>query len=105
VLLGQPGEVDAAAVDARRRSGLQAAHPQLQLAQARGQSQRGRIARAAARVALQADVNPAAKEGADGEHHRAGAKFDAALGDHAGCTVAFHEKVGGLLLKNLQVRL
>ena len=49
VLLAQSREIDAAAVDARRRAGLQAADAQGKLAQPRGQTIRGRIAGAAAR--------------------------------------------------------
>ena len=44
----EPGEIDGAAVDARRRAGLQAPDRQLQLAQPRGERERRRVAGAAA---------------------------------------------------------
>ena len=49
-----------------------------QLAQPRGQRERGRIARAAAGMAFEAHVDAAAEEGADGEHDAARGKLDAA---------------------------
>jgi hypothetical protein len=48
-LLGAPGEVDAAAVEARRRAGLQAALRQLQFLQPGRQADRRRVAGAAGR--------------------------------------------------------
>ena len=105
VLFAQFGVVDAAAVDARRRAGLQPADPQRQLPQSRRQSIRGRIAGAAARMALHADVDPAAEKGADGEYDVAGEKFDAALRDAALDSIAPHLQIGNLLLEQLQVRL
>ena len=103
VLFAQFGVVDAAAVDARRRAGLQPSDPQRQFPQSRRQSIRGRIAGAPARMALQADVDLAAEEGADGEYDVAGAEFDAALRDAAHDSIAPHHQVGDLLLEQLQV--
>ncbi len=93
VLLAQPRVVDAAAVDARRRAGLQPPDLERQLAQPRGERERGRIAGAAAGVALESDVNAAAEERAHGEHHVARGKLDAAQGDAADDAVSL-ERAG-----------
>ena len=60
---------------------------------------------AAARVALHADVNPAAEKSTHGQHDRRGAKFDAALRHHTHGAPALDRQVGGFLLENLQVGL
>ncbi len=105
MLLAQTRVVDAAAIDARRRAGLQPADLERQLAQPRGESERGRIAGAAAGVAFEADVNAAAEERADGQHDAARGKLDAAQGDAADDAVIRQAQVGDLLLEEPQVRL
>jgi len=81
-LLGQAGlVVDAAAVDARRRAGLEPVHRERTLAQALRQRGRGRVAGAAAGIVHQPDVDPAGQEGAGGQHHRARIEAQAALGE------------------------
>jgi hypothetical protein len=87
-LHGHHREIDAAAVEARRRAGLQAAGRQLQLAQARGQADAGGIAHAAGLVVVEADVDQAGEEGAGGQHHGFGLEAQAELGDGAGDAVA-----------------
>jgi hypothetical protein len=62
--------VERAAVDARRRAGLEPVDHERTLAQARGQGGRRRIAGAPAGVLGFADVDLAGEEGAGGQHHR-----------------------------------
>ena len=83
-LRGHHREIDAAAVDARRRAGLQAPDAQRQLAQARSQALRRRIAGAAAGILIEPDMDAPAQECADGQHHRASLERDAGDGDDAG---------------------
>jgi hypothetical protein len=104
-LLGHHGKIDAAAVDARRRAGLQAALRQLQFLQARGQRDRRRVAGAACRVVLQADVDLPVEESTGGQHHGAGQELQADLGDGADHAVALHHQVVDRLLEQPQVRL
>ena len=104
-LLGALGKVDAAAVDARRRAGLQPALRQLQLLQPRRQAHRRRVAGAAGGVVLQADVHPAVEEGAGGQHHRLAAEGDARLRDRAHHAVALDHQVVHRLLEQPQVGL
>ena len=101
----QSGVVDAAAVDARRRAGLEPADAQRQRAQLLGEPVRRRVAGPAARVLLEPDVDAAAEEGADREHHGARAEFDARLRDHARHPAALEAQVGDFLLEQRQVRL
>ena len=62
------GVVERAAVEARRRAGLEAPDRERHLAQARGQRVRGRIADTPSLRAFEADVDAPAEEGADGQH-------------------------------------
>ena len=62
------GVVERAAVEARRRAGLEAPDRERQLAQARGKRVRRRIADATALATLEADVDATAEEGADRQH-------------------------------------
>ncbi len=101
----QHREVDGAPVDAGRRAGLQAPLRQLQFFQARRQRHRRRIARAAASVIVQADVNLAVEEGPGREHHRACAKPHADLGDGTDHAIALHQQIFHGLLEQHQVRL
>ena len=91
-------EVDGAAVDARRRAGLQAALRQLQLLQPRRQRDRRRIAGPAGLVVVQPDVDAAVQEGAGRQHHGARAEANAHLRHGADHAVALdHQVVHGLL--------
>ncbi len=65
------GVVERAAVEARRRAGLQAPDPERQLAQARREAVRRRVPDASAFAALEPDVHASAEEGADRQHDRA----------------------------------
>ena len=98
-------EVDAAAVDARRGAGLQAADAQVQIAQAGRQAIGRRIAGPAARMTFQSDVDLAAEKRAHGEDDAAGPEFDAAPGEAAHRASAFDEQVGNLLLEQRQMGL
>jgi hypothetical protein len=101
----QAGVVDAATVDARRRAGLEPAHAQRQRAQLLGEPVRRRIARPPARLLLEPDVDAAAEEGADRQHHGARGELDARLRDHARHPAAVEQQVGDFLLEQRQVRL
>src|SRR6185312_11804080 len=105
VLFLQAREVDAAAVDARRRAGLQPVGRQRQLAQPRSQRAGWRVTGAAAGVLGGADMDLAGEEGARREHYGPGAEGNAHLRHHAGCTAAFHDQVVHRLLEQVQVRL
>src|SRR5690606_23193851 len=104
-LLLQPVENHRARVDARRRAGFQTIDPQRQFAQAPRQRDRRRIAGAAARVIVEADVDLAAEEGAGTEHHGLGEKANAGLGDGAANALALNDQVVDGLLENTQIRL
>src|SRR6266404_6029601 len=56
-------------------------------------------------MTLQANVNPAAQEGADGQHDGARTELDAALRDHADHAPALDLKVGYFLLEQREIRL
>jgi hypothetical protein len=99
MLFAQIREIDRAAVDARRRTGFQAADAQREFAQSRREASRRRIARAAARVALESHMNLAAEKSADGQNDCGGAKFDAAECHAGDDTVALDDEVGDLLLE------
>ena len=104
-LLGQPGKVDAAPVQTRRRAGFQPADTQRQFAQPRRQGIGRGIAGAATLVIRQTDMNPSGQERAGGEHNRTGTEPDAGLGDDAGDARAVEDQIRGGLLKDLQMRL
>ena len=95
----EPGEVDGAPIDARRRAGLQASDRELALAQLARQRVRRRITGAAAFVILHPDVNPPPEKGADGHHHAGGFDADPDAGHHTAHRVAVDEKVGDRLLE------
>ena len=99
VLFAQRGKIDAAAVDARRRAGLQASDPQRQFAQTHRQACRWRIAGPSAGMTLQTHVNLAAQERADREYDGARAKLEAALGDDTDHTIAFQNQIRRFLLE------
>ncbi len=101
----EPRVVDRAAVDTRRRAGLEPADTERQRAQPLGQTVRRRISRAPALVVRQPDVNLAAQERADRQHDCAGAELDACLRDDAAHLLAFDEEVGDFLLEQREVRL
>ena len=98
-------EVDAVAVEARRRPGLQAPDRQLQLAQPRRERDGRRIARAPRLVVLQADMDQPGKEGPGGQHDRAPAKRKPELRDDADHAVALEQNVVHRLLEQRQIRL
>jgi hypothetical protein len=98
-------EVDAAAVDARRRAGLQAVDAQRQFAQAFGQGQRGWIAGPAAAIVGVADVDFASQKSAGGEDDAARAEIQAHLRAHAGDAVAVEQQVVDRLLEQGQLGL
>ena len=85
--------VQRAAVDARRRAGLQAIDHERALAQARGQRGRRRVAHAASGVLGLTDVDLAGQEGAGGQHHGGRAEAQAGLGDRPAYGIAFDDQV------------
>ncbi len=104
-LLLQAAIVQAAAVDARRRAGLEALHPERQFAQASCQGIAGRVTGAAAFMVLEPDVDAPAEEGAHGQHHGGGVKAQPHLGDHAGDPFARHQQVVHGLLEQGEIGL
>src|SRR5580700_9642598 len=104
-LRGHHRIVDGAAIQSRWSAGLQTAHAQRQLAQPRGETLRGWIAAAAARILIKPDVNTATEESAHGQHHRARREGDTGDSDHAGNAAALDGEIRHLLLKEGEVRL
>ena len=94
-----------AAIDARRRARLEPADAERQRTQPLGETIGRRVAGAPALVVRQADVDLAAEERADGQHHRARAELDAGLRDDSAHLLALHEQVGDFLLEQREVRL
>ena len=104
-LFAHAAEIDGAAVDARRRTRLQSALPQVQFFQARGQGDGGRITGAAGRVGLQAHVNLTVQKSTRRQHHGSGAELQADLGHGTHHLVAFDDEVVDRLLEQPQIRL
>ena len=82
-LFGEPGEINRAPVDARRRAGFQTTLRQVQFAQTSAQRFGSRVAGAAAFVVFQTDVDFAGQKRACGQHDGAGFEFHAHRGDYA----------------------
>src|SRR5439155_8895759 len=98
-LLGQHAEIDAAAIEARRRAGFEPSDRQLQLAQAGGQGCRRRVAGAARAVALQADVDQPSEESSGGQHDGTAAEAHAELRHYTDCAIALEHDVVDRLLE------
>ncbi len=97
--------IDAASVDSRRGAGLQPADGERQLAQARGEFIRRRIAGAASGVTFEADMDLAAQERAHGQHQGARPEPDTAQRHAPDDPLGLEGEVGDFLLEKLQVRL
>jgi hypothetical protein len=104
-LRGHRGVIEGPSVDARRGTSLQPPHPEGQLAQFGGKPVRRRIPGAATLVIVQAYVDTATQEGADGEHDTRRLEGDPGNGHHTLNTAVLNEKVGHLLLEEREVRL
>lgn len=102
-LLFQDAVVDRAAIDARRRAGLQAPLRQGQFLQALPQGDSGRIAGTAARIVLQAHVNQAIQERTRSQHHGLGAELQTDLGNGTDHAIALHHQVFDRLLEQPEV--
>ncbi len=79
----EPGEIDRAAVEPRRRAGLETADAEIHLAQPRAQRLRGRIARASRFVVVEPDVNQPRQERSRRQDDRIGFEAQPDLRDHA----------------------
>ena len=95
----EPGEIDGASVDARRRAGLQAPDRELALAHLARQRVRGRIAGTASFLILQSHVDASAEEGADSHHHAGGLDANPDAGHHPAHCVPLDDEVGDRLLE------
>ncbi len=104
-LLLHDGVVDRAAVEARRRAGLQARDPKRQLAQAFGKRDRRRITNPATRRLRIADQNAPAQERANRQHDTAAMDHFASTCHDAGDRLAVDNEILDRLLGNRQVRL
>ncbi len=102
-------EIDRAAVEARRRAGLQAADRQPQLAQPRAERLRRRVAGAPGLVMVEPDVDQARQERSGRQHDGVGLEANADLRDDAGHAraraVAIEREIVDGLLEQRQVRL
>ena len=94
--------VDGAAIDARRRPGLQAAAARRDLAQPLRQAQRRRIAGAPGGVIIKTNMDAAGEEGAYREHHARGLEHNAGQRDDAAHAPALDHKVRRFLLEQRQ---
>jgi hypothetical protein len=97
--------VDRAAVEARRRAGLEPAHAKRPRPQFFREPDRRRVARPAAGVLVEPDVDAAPEKRADRQHYRRRFELEPDRGDHATDTVALDAKVGDLGLEKTQVGL
>ena len=104
-LLDAAREVDAAAIESRRRAGLQSRLRQLQFLQACRQGDRRRITRPTGLVVVQPDVDASVEEGARREHHRAGSEGDADLRHGTHHAIAFDHEIVHRLLEQAQAGL
>ena len=104
-LLLQLAVVDAAAVDARRGAGLQAADTKWQRPQTLGQGIGRRIAGSAAGALLQPHMNAAAQKGADGQHYRVSAEVQAHVAPHASDPAVLDDQVHAFALEQAQLGL
>ena len=102
VLNGERTVVDAAAIDARRRTGLQATAARRDLAQLLRQAQRRRIAGAPGGVVVETDMDAAGEEGADREHHAGGFEHNTGQCHDAAYAAALDHEIRGLLLEQRQ---
>jgi len=100
-----PAEIDAAAIDARRCTGFQAAHRQVQFAQPCCKRHRRRVAHAPGLEVFQAYVHQPGQKRAGGQHHRAAAEHDAELGLDADDAIAVEQQVVNRLLENREIGL
>ena len=102
------GEIDRASVEARRRPGLEAPCGKCELAQARAQRLRRRIAGAARLVMVEPDVDEPRQERAGREHDRLRLEADPELRDDAGHAriraVAVERQIVDRLLEQREVR-
>ena len=98
-LFGKPRKIDAAPVDARRRAGFESADRQLQFAQPRRQTDRGRIAGAPCLIVLQPDVYQPGEKCARRQHHGVCGKTQTELGYDPGYRVAVYRQIINRLLK------
>src|SRR5512136_2662900 len=82
-----------AAVESRRRAGLEPAHAEAQAIEALAETERGRLADAAGRDLALADMNEPPQEGTGGEDHGAGADAPAIGGDDAADSAMVDDQV------------
>ncbi len=104
-LLGEIRVIDGAAVDARRRAGLQAPDRETQVAQPACEADRRWVAGAAARVVDLTDVDLAVEERADRQHDGVGRYLHAGLRDDAVRSRAVEQQAVDVLLQQREVRL
>ena len=104
-LFREPGIVDRAAVDARRRAGLQAIDRNRQFAHAFREALRGRIAGSATGMVRGADMDPAGEKRSGSQHDRSRTEAQTHLGHHAGHAPALDDEVVDRLLEHAEVRL
>ncbi len=99
----EPVPGDGAAVEARGRAGLEAAHGEREAVEAVGERLGGGLAHAATGAGAVAHMDHAVEEGARGEDHGPGGEAGAVSQGHAGDAAVFDEEVGGLALHQRQV--
>ena len=96
--------IDGAAIEPRRRAGLQTAEREAGIFQRARKTERRRFADAAGRNLLFADMDEAAQKGAGGENHRAAGNL-APVGEFDAADAAVRDdQVVGLGLDHLEIR-
>jgi len=98
-------KVDGATVEPGRRSGFEASHWKLELAQPRGETERRRVPSPTGLMVRQSDMDESGKKSAGGQHHHAAGKANAELSHHPGNAVSLQQKVIHRLLEQGQVGL
>ena len=98
-------EVDATAVNARGRTGLQSALRQLEFFQSRTQAARRRVACTASAVVVQAHVDLSVQKSPCGQHHGCSAEREADLRHRAHHPVTLQQQVIHGLLEQTQIGL
>jgi hypothetical protein len=97
--------VDGLAVKARRRTGLETAHRQIQFAQPGRQRNRRGVAEAAGTVAFQPDMDQTVQESTGSQHHRRRLETHTQLRDNPSHAVTADGDVIDRLLEQGEIRL
>src|SRR5215207_864319 len=99
------GEINAPAIDSRRRAGLQSTDREGQCTEFFSKPVRWRVARATAVIAIEPNMNAATEEGAHRKHHGLSFERDAGHRDDAAHALTCDHEIRHFLLEQREVRL